>query len=125
MPLLFSYGTLQQESVQLETLGRVRGRVLEISDQELALCDEYERPAQYVRVSARLSSGKEAWVYTSVAPASMRIANIDPQGEIATTLLWDAAAEVRPLYTQPLARSHCPHPATVLWEHAIFTSLLF
>ncbi len=112
MPLLFSYGTLQQESVQLETLGRVlkgtddalvgfemstvtvqnavfvaatgkavhanvvfsggrdssvRGRVFEISDQELALCDEYERPAQYVRVLARLSSGNEAWVYTCVA----------------------------------------------------------
>jgi hypothetical protein len=41
--------------------------VFEISDQELELCDEYERPAQYVRVSARLSSGREAWVYTCVA----------------------------------------------------------
>jgi putative acetyltransferase len=31
----------------------------------------------------------------------MRIANIDPLGEIATSLLRDAAAEVRPLYAQP------------------------
>lgn len=30
----------------------------------------------------------------------MRIANIDPMGDIATSLLSDAAAEVRPLYTQ-------------------------
>jgi putative acetyltransferase len=30
----------------------------------------------------------------------MRIANIDPMGDIATSLLSDAAAEVRPLYAQ-------------------------
>ena len=34
----------------------------------------------------------------------MRIANIDPIGEITTALLRDAAAEVRPLYTQPAAK---------------------
>jgi GNAT superfamily N-acetyltransferase len=34
----------------------------------------------------------------------VRIANIDPIGEIATALLRDAAAEVRPLYTQPAAK---------------------
>jgi putative acetyltransferase len=33
----------------------------------------------------------------------MRIANIDPLGEIATSLLRDAAAEVRPLYGQASA----------------------
>jgi putative acetyltransferase len=33
----------------------------------------------------------------------MRIANIDPLGEIATSLLRDAAAEVRPLYSRPSA----------------------
>ena len=33
----------------------------------------------------------------------MRIANIDPLGDIATSLLRDAAAEVRPLYAQPSA----------------------
>jgi GNAT superfamily N-acetyltransferase len=32
----------------------------------------------------------------------MRIANIDPMGDIAASLLRDAAAEVRPLYTRAL-----------------------
>jgi gamma-glutamylcyclotransferase (GGCT)/AIG2-like uncharacterized protein YtfP len=107
MPLLFSYGTLQQEGVQLATFGRllrgesdelvgfeqslvrigdpevvktsgkthhpivkrsargesrVSGTVFEISDQELASADEYE-VAAYKRVSAKLASGREAWVY--------------------------------------------------------------
>ena len=113
MPLLFSYGTLQQESVQLRTFGRllrgsqdelvgfelaqvvvedssfvaasgtavhrnvvftgkhagrVAGTVFEVSDEELSLCDEYERPANYRRVLAKLASGKEAWVYANGPP---------------------------------------------------------
>jgi putative acetyltransferase len=35
----------------------------------------------------------------------MRIANIDPMGEVATSLLRDAAAEVRPLYAPSPLRS--------------------
>jgi Gamma-glutamyl cyclotransferase, AIG2-like len=107
MPLLFSYGTLQQPAVQLSTFGRllegqpdelvgfeqsllkiedpefvaasgkshhaivkfngnrdsrVSGMVFELSDAELASADHYE-PAGYKRISARLASGKEAWVY--------------------------------------------------------------
>jgi hypothetical protein len=107
MPLLFSYGTLQQEAVQMSTFGRllqgqpdelvgfeqsllriedpqfvamsgkthhsivkfngrgdsrVSGRVLELSDSELAKADQYE-PAGYKRISAVLASGKQAWVY--------------------------------------------------------------
>ena len=107
MPLLFSYGTLQHEAVQISTFGRrldgyadeligfeqslfeikdpefvktsgkshhaivkfngrdesrVRGMVFEVTDTELAKSDEYE-PEGYKRVSARLASGKEAWVY--------------------------------------------------------------
>lgn len=113
MPLLFSYGTLQQTSVQLGTLGRllqgspdelvgfrlsevrvedrafvaasgkavhrnviftgesdsrVTGTAFEVSDLELALCDEYERPARYRRVMIKLASGNEAWVYTRSPP---------------------------------------------------------
>ena len=109
MPLLFSYGTLQQEAVQLSTFGRrlegrpdslvgferssmtiedpdfvalsgqaehaivrfngrhesrVDGTVLEVSDLELALADQYE-PAGYERISAPLASGGEAWVYAA------------------------------------------------------------
>ena len=107
MPLLFSYGTLQQPTVQLSTFGRllhgqpdelvgfeqsllkiedpdfvatsgkahhaivkfngrddsrVSGIVFEVSEEELASADAYE-PAGYKRVSARLASGKQAWVY--------------------------------------------------------------
>ena len=41
---------------------RVRGTLLEVTDEELARADAYE-PAGYARVPARLASGKEAWVY--------------------------------------------------------------
>ena len=111
MPFLFSYGTLQQEAVQLSTFGRrlkgfadelvgfelgvftvqdpafvaasgkaehaivnyngrpdsrVRGTVLDVTDEELAQADRYE-PAGYLRVPATLASGKEAWVYAGAA----------------------------------------------------------
>jgi gamma-glutamylcyclotransferase (GGCT)/AIG2-like uncharacterized protein YtfP len=107
MPLLFSYGTLQQTNVQLATFGRelagerdalvgyartevaidapevvrtsgkthhpivtftgapddrVDGTVFDITDDELAHADRYEVSA-YTRVSARLLSGRHAWVY--------------------------------------------------------------
>jgi len=107
MPLVFSYGTLQQADVQRHTFGRllegrsdelvgfaqslvriddevvvaasgrthhpivrrtgapadrVAGTVFEITDAELARADEYE-VADYVRVSATLASGTQAWVY--------------------------------------------------------------
>ena len=107
MPLLFSYGTLQQENVQLSLFGRrlsgqqdelvgfeqslvhiddpnvvaasgkthhpivrvsgmptsrVPGTVFELSDVELANADSYESPA-YKRVTTKLASGKQAWVY--------------------------------------------------------------
>ena len=104
---LFSYGTLQLESVQLVTFGRrlegrldalpgyqaslmeihdpkvvatsgkthhpivrhtglssdhVPGMVFEITPEELRHADLYE-VAAYVRVSVRLRSGRQAWVY--------------------------------------------------------------
>ena len=107
MTLLFSYGTLQQENVQLAIFGRrlsgqpdelpgfeqalvhiedpnivaasgmthhpivkfngsaasrVPGTVFEISEAELRNADSYESSA-YKRVSAKLASGKQAWVY--------------------------------------------------------------
>jgi len=110
MPLLFSYGTLQQESVQLSTFGRllrgeadalpgfepsvvsdgnaqtqhpalrsaayhrnvthngrndcsVSGTAFEVTDDDLADADRYERHASYTRVEATLASGRRAWVY--------------------------------------------------------------
>ena len=110
MALLFSYGTLQQENVQLtlfarrltgqpdqlpgfeqalvhiedpnivaasgmthhpivkfngSTASRVPGTVFEISDAELKNVDSYESPA-YKRVSVKLASGKQAWVYADI-----------------------------------------------------------
>jgi gamma-glutamylcyclotransferase (GGCT)/AIG2-like uncharacterized protein YtfP len=114
MPLIFSYGTLQEDAVQLSTFGRllqgqrdelpgfesswvriqdpqeaaasgrthhanvtfngrsgsrVRGTVFEITDAELAAADRYEQAAEYVRISARLVSGKQAWVYVDAGSA--------------------------------------------------------
>jgi gamma-glutamylcyclotransferase (GGCT)/AIG2-like uncharacterized protein YtfP len=108
MPLLFSYGTLQLDDVQLSTFGRllrgerderprfepslvniedpqvvasigrthhanvtfngrddsrVSGTVYEVTDADLAAADEFERPAEYIRIAVRLASGKESWVY--------------------------------------------------------------
>lgn len=42
---------------------RVAGTVFEVTDAELADCDSYEAPFDYVRVTATLASGAEAWVY--------------------------------------------------------------
>ncbi len=116
MPLLFSYGTLQEPRVQLSTFGRllhgerdelvgyeqslvriedphvvatsgkthhanvmfngrrdsrVSGTRFEITEEELAAADEYERRAAYTRVAVVLASGAEAWVYVDarVGPA--------------------------------------------------------
>lgn len=113
MPLLFSYGTLQQESVQQANFGRVltgtpatlqgyrvgeveitdervlresgkafhpilrvtnssadevHGTVFELTDAELAQADDYEVD-DYVRVSARLKSGVECWIYAAAQAA--------------------------------------------------------
>jgi gamma-glutamylcyclotransferase (GGCT)/AIG2-like uncharacterized protein YtfP len=42
---------------------RVPGAVLEITEDELLLCDRYEERARYIRVKGTLVSGREAWVY--------------------------------------------------------------
>ena len=57
MPLLFSYGTLQQDEVQISTFGR---RL------------EGERGAAYCRVAAVLASRRRAWVYVDVRFAPPR-----------------------------------------------------
>ena len=108
MPLLFSYGTLQQENVQLATFGRrlegaadalvgfqrtlfeitdaevvhtsgkthhpmatftgdishqIPGTVFVVTEAELEQADRYETDPAYRRISTRLHSGREAWVY--------------------------------------------------------------
>ena len=117
MPILFSYGTLQEPDVQLRTFGRildghrdelpgfepsrvaiedpavvaalgrthhanalftgrpdcrVAGTALEVTDAELAAADEYERPYDYVRISATLASGQRTWLYVDARSAPGR-----------------------------------------------------
>jgi len=121
VPLLFSYGTLQQAAVQRSTFGRVlrgqpdelvgfergvfevadpefvaksgtarhaivrfngrddsrvRGTLLELTDDELERADRYE-PAGYERVSTTLASGKQAWVYAA-ARMGIRVERLTP-----------------------------------------------
>jgi hypothetical protein len=45
---------------------RMSGTVFEVTDNELASADEYERRDCYGRVATRLASGKNAWVYVSM-----------------------------------------------------------
>ena len=46
--------------------GRVPGVALEVTEEELVLCDRYEAPAHYIRVEADLASARKCWVYTFV-----------------------------------------------------------
>ena len=108
MEYLFSYGTLQEDEVQLELFGRrligakdslngykatsyeikdesfvtesgkeyliaavsndaedtISGTVLEITNEDLLLADSYE-PEEYKRVTVRLESGKQSWIYVA------------------------------------------------------------
>jgi hypothetical protein len=114
MALLFSYGSLQQDDVQLATFGRlldgrpdalpgfgpalvpiddpaviaalgrthhanvvrngrddsrVAGTVFEVTDEELVRVDAYEAAYSYTRITARLASGRDAWVYVDARTA--------------------------------------------------------
>jgi gamma-glutamylcyclotransferase (GGCT)/AIG2-like uncharacterized protein YtfP len=42
---------------------RVVGMVFEVTDEELAMVDQYEAAFFYQRVEAMLASGRQAWVY--------------------------------------------------------------
>lgn len=94
---LFSYGSLQQEAVQLSTFGRrlmgdrdelpgfrlgtggphadalftgslddrIAGKWFDVTADELAAADAYERADQYKRLGVTLATGRAAWVYVS------------------------------------------------------------
>ena len=47
----------------------VDGMVFDISDDELALADRYEKIANYVRVEVKLQSGERAWVFVDARTA--------------------------------------------------------
>jgi hypothetical protein len=117
MPMLFSYGTLQLEEMQVSLFGRplrgtpdeligfersrvpiadpdvvastgethydnilhngqpgsrVTGTLFEVSDEQLAAADAYERTAEYERALETLASGTEAWVYRYAGPTTRK-----------------------------------------------------
>ena len=41
----------------------VEGTALEVTEDELAKADEYEKLASYARIQVTLASGKRAWIY--------------------------------------------------------------
>ena len=150
MPLLFSYGTLQQEDVQLATLGRrleghrdeivgfepsqvriedpaiaarlgkthhnnvtatgntssrVAGTVFEVTDEEIARIDGYERVFSYVRLTAPLASGRACWLYAhaTVTPhVAFRRAVRDDLPSIVRLLADDPLGASREQVTTPL-----------------------
>ena len=128
MPLLFSYGTLQLEPVQLATFGRklhaqmdqlpsfelalvpitdqaiaeklglkhhqnvmfngnassmVRGSVLDVTELELHLADQYERLHDYRRILVTTLLGRTVWVYVhSIRPSvKMPTASLSFEGK--------------------------------------------
>ena len=154
MPLLFSYGTLQQEDVQLATLGRrldghhdeivgfdpsqvriedtsvaarlgkthhnnvlatgnrasrVAGTVFEVTDDELARIDGYERVFSYVRLTAPLASGRVCWVYahrTRTPEVTFRRAIRDDLPAIVRLLADDPLGASREQVTTPLPEAY-------------------
>ena len=44
--------------------GSIKGRVLELTTEELTVCDFYE-PAPYERIEVTLASGETAWAYVA------------------------------------------------------------
>jgi len=42
---------------------RLHGTALEVTDEELAKADEYEKLASYGRIDVTLASGRRAWIY--------------------------------------------------------------
>jgi lactoylglutathione lyase len=56
---------------------RVAGTAFEVSEEELAAADRYEQSAAYRRITTRLASGRDAWVYVDAATspeANLRLA---------------------------------------------------
>jgi gamma-glutamylcyclotransferase (GGCT)/AIG2-like uncharacterized protein YtfP len=88
---------------------RVGGTVFEITDAELAAADEYEQRAKYVRITATLASGKQAWVYVdgSIALRHAVLADVPAIAGLVTQLGYPTAAAVmEPRLRRMLSLSH-------------------
>lgn len=48
---------------------RMSGAVFEITDAELAAADQYEQAAAYKRITIKVASGKQVWVYVEARSA--------------------------------------------------------
>jgi gamma-glutamylcyclotransferase (GGCT)/AIG2-like uncharacterized protein YtfP len=60
---------------------RVKGMVFEISEAELEKADQYETK-DYVRISTKLASGKEGWVYAEAGTHIGDLADSQAQPQI-------------------------------------------
>jgi gamma-glutamylcyclotransferase (GGCT)/AIG2-like uncharacterized protein YtfP len=60
-------GSPHANVVPAEESRRVRGTAFDVTENELAAADDYERRDGYVRVAGRLSSGRNTWVYIDSA----------------------------------------------------------
>lgn len=49
---------------------RIDGLVLELTEDELLLCDKYE-PEEYTRMTVQLESGQQCWIYAAKSPSDM------------------------------------------------------
>lgn len=58
-----SAGLLHANLSRASVASRVAGMAFEVADSELAAADAYEQRDGYVRVEARLLSGRSTWVY--------------------------------------------------------------
>ncbi len=56
-------GSAHANVIPASAASRVPGIAFDVTEDELTAADEYERRDGYVRVTARLSSGRTTWVY--------------------------------------------------------------
>lgn len=60
-------GSPHANVVPADETRRVSGTAFDVTEDELAAADEYERRDGYVRIAGRLSSGRSTWVYIDSA----------------------------------------------------------
>ena len=58
-------GLSHYANLEPDARSRVAGTVFEITNEELAVTDAYERDAEYRRLATVLASGRTAWIYVS------------------------------------------------------------
>lgn len=70
--------SLHANVIRAADMSRVTGTAFEITDAELRSADEYERRDRYVRVTGRLASGRDTWVYVDELSLGGRMEERNP-----------------------------------------------